>query len=68
MEIGKIKQYQNSIVFPTNDFHVEILSKNKELLSENFTIASDDWSSVEKCYNKRLTYQIANDQFTLMII
>jgi len=61
VEIGKIKEYQNSIVFPTNDLHVGVLSNNKELLSKYFTIAADDWSSVEKSYNKRLTYQIASD-------
>ena len=60
-ELGKTKEYQNSFVFPTNDFHVGILSKNKELLSKYFYIATDDWSSVEKFYNKRLTYQIATD-------
>tara|TARA_Y100001954_G_C15811781_1_gene605577 strand:+ start:704 stop:1834 length:1131 start_codon:yes stop_codon:yes gene_type:complete len=61
LEIGQMKQYQNSFVFPTNDYHVEVLSKNKELLSKHFIVASDNWSSVEKCYNKRLTYQIAKD-------
>ena len=61
VEIGKTKEYQNSIVFPTNDLHVGVLSNNKKLLSEYFTIAADDWSSVEKSYNKRLTYQIASD-------
>ena len=61
VELGKTKEYQNSFVFPTNDLHVGILSKNKELLSKYFTIATDDWSSVEKFYNKRLTYQIATD-------
>lgn len=61
VELGKTKEHQNSIVFPTNDLHVGVLSNNKELLSKHFTIAADDWSSVEKSYNKRLTYQIASN-------
>ena len=53
IELGKTKEHQNSIVFPTNDLHVRVLSNNKELLSKHFTIAADEWSSVEKSYNKR---------------
>ncbi len=57
--IGKSGLYKNYIIFPTNDLYVFILSKNKELLSQYFILAADDWEVVEKTYNKRLTYNIA---------
>lgn len=60
-ELSKFKQYQGYILFPTNDLHVSVLSINKKQLLKHFIIASDDWSSVEKCYNKRITYQIAKE-------
>jgi len=61
LDLGKKGFFKDYIVFPTNDLHVGILSKNKEELSSYFTIASDDWEVVEKCYNKRETYTIAKE-------
>jgi len=61
--IFKLKEenkYPKWFIFPTNDFHVNILSKNKELLEPYFNIAADSWNVTEKCYNKRLTYEIAS--------
>ncbi len=59
IELKKDDQLQNNIIFPTNDEHVSILSKHKNELEDFFIIASADWSVIEKCYNKRLTYNIA---------
>ncbi len=58
---GKSKKYKKYILLPTNDKHVEVLSKNKKILSEYFTVGTDSWDVVEKCYNKRLTYSIAEN-------
>lgn len=61
MKLGKTNKYKNYIVFPTNDLYVSVLSKNKNTLSKYFIIAADHWKSVEKTYNKRLTYKIATE-------
>lgn len=59
VQIGETQIYKDYIVFPTNDLHVGVLSQNKEKLSKYFILATDDWDIIEKCYNKRLTYDIA---------
>lgn len=56
-ELKTSKQYKNWIVFPTNDFHVKILSENKVALESHFNITTDKWESVEIFYNKKLSYQ-----------
>ena len=48
-----------AIILPTNDEYVELLSKNKEILSERFVVGVDDWRAVEIATNKRLTYRCA---------
>ena len=55
------KEYRNWLLIPTNDYHVEILSKNKNELEKFYKVGTDDWEVVKKCYNKKLTYQIAMD-------
>lgn len=57
--IGKNQKYQNYVILPTNDFHVELLSSNKKKLSEYFKIGTDEWSSVGIFYNKIRTYELA---------
>jgi predicted ATP-grasp superfamily ATP-dependent carboligase len=49
------------LLLPTDDYHVQLLSKNKKLLERYYHVAVDEWEIVEKCYNKRITYQIAKD-------
>ena len=51
--------FDNSVIFPTNDEQVQLLSKNKSSLSDRFIPAVPDWSVVEKCYYKTNTYKIA---------
>jgi D-aspartate ligase len=58
-EIGKAGKYIEYALIPTNDLYVGILSQNKEELSKLFVVAVDNWESIEKCYNKRITYQVA---------
>jgi len=47
------------IIFPTDDLTVAHLSKNKQELSDYFTIWTPEWDCVKYCYNKKLTYKIA---------
>lgn len=59
IDLGKGGKYQNWIVFPTNDFHVKILSQNKKKLEEFFKITTDRWSVIKLFYNKKETYNLA---------
>ncbi|MFW6275967.1 MAG: hypothetical protein ACOC2M_04990 [bacterium] len=59
LQLNKKGNYQNYLVLPTNDKHVGILSQNKQELSKHYIVGSDEWDKVEKCFNKRLTYDIA---------
>ncbi len=56
---GTTEKYQNWTIFPTNDYHVFILSNNKELLSKYYRISTDHWEKVLFFYNKIKTYQLA---------
>jgi D-aspartate ligase len=56
-----IKRYQGSILFPTNDEHVELLSKNFSELQIHYKPATDKWKFIKSCFNKRLTYKLAKE-------
>ena len=58
IKMGK-SGYKGGVLFPTNDLHVGIISRNKAELSKYFIVATDNWAVVENCYNKRKTYQLA---------
>jgi len=54
-----LNKYKGWLILPTNDLQVKILSQNREELKQYFTISTDEWSVVKKCYNKIETYSIA---------
>jgi len=60
-DFSRKREYRNWLLIPTNDYQVEVLSKNKNELSKYYKVSVDNWEVVEKCYNKILTYQIALD-------
>ncbi|MFB6340638.1 hypothetical protein ACE1ET_02895 [Saccharicrinis sp. FJH62] len=53
----KVNKYKDWAVFPTNDFHVELLSKNRENLNKYFKVTSDEWSILKTWFNKRESYK-----------
>lgn len=59
IDLGKGSKYHNWIVFPSNDFHVKILSQNKKKLEEYFKITTDQWSVIKLFYNKKEAYNLA---------
>ena len=63
-------RYHGWIIFPTNDFHVRILSAGRDKLSDHYTVSTDRWEVIENFYNKRSTYQhdltLANHSFLLL--
>jgi|LSQX01.3.fsa_nt_gb predicted ATP-grasp superfamily ATP-dependent carboligase len=51
--------YENWVIFPTDDYYVEILSKNKDQLSDYYKVAVDDWENVKVFFDKRYSYPLA---------
>ncbi|MDO9256311.1 MAG: hypothetical protein Q7U54_12420 [Bacteroidales bacterium] len=59
VDLGEKGVYSNWVIFPTNDFHVKLLSTNKKELENYFIVSADNWDSVKIFYNKQLTYRLA---------
>jgi len=60
-DLVKKEEISDWVVFPTDDRDVKFLSKNKEEFSEFLKITTPDWSITKKCYDKKLTYKIADE-------
>jgi predicted ATP-grasp superfamily ATP-dependent carboligase len=50
------------ILIPTNDMAVELLSKNKKILEENYRVPTPSWDTIKFALNKKLTYTVANER------
>lgn len=61
IKLGEEGNYLNWIIFPTNDFQVKLLSQNKQVLQNYFVISTDKWDVVEKFYNKKSAYSLAEN-------
>lgn len=48
------------ILFPTNDETVALLSRYKNVLSENFRVWTPSWETISQVYDKRLTHKLAD--------
>lgn len=55
-KLGEDGNYKRWVIFPTNDYHVKLLSQNKDVLGRSFIVSSDGWNVVSLFYNKRNTY------------
>lgn len=54
-------QYGGWLIVPTDDSHIEVISKNHTLLSKIFKLSTQEWSVIENFYNKKRTYQLCNN-------
>lgn len=61
LKLSKNDSYKNWLLMPTNDAHVEILSKNKEELCKHFMVSSEYMSVLDFFFNKRKTYKLAKE-------
>lgn len=52
-------EFEGSLLIPTDDYTVVILSKNKELLQSHYVVAVEDWALVQKLIEKQYTYELA---------
>lgn len=60
-DLGQKVNLGGWVVFPTNDQTVHILSKYKERLEKYYRIPTPSWDVVKFAYDKRLTYQLAQE-------
>lgn len=56
---SSVKRFAGWVLFPTNDFHVRLLSVNKRELEEHYIVSTDNWDVVRRFYNKKETYKLA---------
>jgi predicted ATP-grasp superfamily ATP-dependent carboligase len=59
LELSDREGMQGWVLFPTHDATVEVLSRNREILSGSYRVSVPDWSVTEFAYNKILTYHLA---------
>jgi predicted ATP-grasp superfamily ATP-dependent carboligase len=59
LNLGARAKFLNWLIFPTNDFHLKVLSTNKPELQKYFKVAADNWNVVKTFYNKIETYKLA---------
>lgn len=60
MSLTSAGKYKDWLVFPTDDFHVRMLSENKDELSRHYKVMADSWKVVELFYKKYLSYPLAH--------
>lgn len=52
-------QYSGWVIFPTNDFHVRMLSVNRQVLNQTYIVSTDKQEVIDMFYNKVNTYRLA---------
>ncbi len=52
-------RHENWVIFPTNDFHVRLLSVTRAKLELFYRVSTDNWEVTEIFYNKKKTYKLA---------
>jgi D-aspartate ligase len=60
IDLKKNKRFQKCVIFPTNDFHVSILSQNKSLLEPVFICAVENWNVVKNFHFKNNAYNLVS--------
>ncbi|MBN1186293.1 MAG: hypothetical protein JXB49_28710 [Bacteroidales bacterium] len=58
----ELLKYKDWLIFPSSDFHVKLLSQEKQSLEKRFKIATDKWEVIELFYNKINSYNLLKDK------
>ncbi|MFW5879255.1 MAG: hypothetical protein ACOCUV_00365 [bacterium] len=61
IELKETYDLKNWLIVPTDDYYVKLLSQNKDLLESHYKLSVDNWETIEKCYNKKITYKIIQE-------
>jgi predicted ATP-grasp superfamily ATP-dependent carboligase/cation diffusion facilitator CzcD-associated flavoprotein CzcO len=59
LELCRKHGLEGWMLFPSGDERVAMIARNHELLSQYFRLTTPDWETVRWAYDKRLTYQMA---------
>ncbi len=61
LEIGHRLNLRGWILYPTRDETVAAFARSRTLLAEFFCVPSPDWETMQWVWDKRNTYQLANE-------
>jgi D-aspartate ligase len=61
LEIGRRHGLQGWLLFPTRDETVAALARYRSQLAEFFRVSTPSWDTIKWVWDKRNTYQLAND-------
>lgn len=59
LEVGRRLNLKNWVLYPTRDETVAAFSRYRADLAEFFRVTTPDWNSVQWAWNKKLTYELA---------
>ena len=55
-----MSDHEGWVIFPTNDFHVRMLSRNRDELNRHYRVSTDSSEVTDIFYNKINTYRLAD--------
>ena len=58
--LKSVPKFDKCVIFPTNDFYVELLAKIKNKITPQLICAVDSWEKINIFYSKEKAYQLAN--------
>ncbi len=61
VDLGRKGKYKGWLIMPTDDYHVRLLSQNKEELNKYFNVTVDNWETINIFFNKRHSYPLAQE-------
>jgi len=61
LQIGRQHRLDGWVLFTTGDERSALLARHRDLLNSQYRVAVSDWETMRWGYDKRLTYQLANN-------
>ena len=59
--LENLTRWRNNVLIPCHDSMLQAISQNKAELSKHYMVAVPEWGALEKCLNKRMTFQTSID-------
>lgn len=61
LEIGRRLNLKDWVLYPTRDEIVAAFARHRQMLTEWFRVPTGDWNTIQWVWDKRNTYQLANE-------
>ena len=61
LDLAEYYDVSGWVLFATEDRHAALLARHRDTLARKFTVASSPWEMVRAAYDKRSTYQVAQE-------